>query len=868
MSDNDKIQLLELNQSIGDEELKAVLSSVSPEDLDPHPSDSIYAYVLDDLIPEKIEEVLSIQARRKLANRMRAMSSKLARMRKFKRMLMAPQSRLQYRARKAAIMALRARVAGDRGKKYAELSPSEKIQIDKQVVSRYGNNLKSFVKIASGRLLPMIRRKESDRLRTVRSSESQHRPIKEQISSEGERLHEAVRPSHPYYRGLGKSTQSARHAQFANQTRMSDDDPGAYKPAPGDDSKKTRLSKHTRKYHSMYSSMHEGRPSKHGNIDGDPQDNIVYQMRKVINLRGKHTVKFADGSTMNMHPDHAQHIISRYHAQLRPLDKHRFVKRLGASSANMKKELGDQFEFDSLPLKQSYLTSGKKSMREEIGYRDTGAMAVDPEFAPTSYVVPYNAMSSENDSKASDMAKDRNVGTLLRLGLSKPEDASKIQKWLKGEKGKAMSSAMRDKLMAVLDKLMASAATDPQFISRVRTKHLEKKEDVSAAVAQMRERDRKALADKHERERTNLGNRHDAQQDAAMHHQRTLAKSRAMRKTSVSEAADAGLQKKAEKSGIPVGILRQVYNRGMAAWKTGHRPGANQQQWAYARVNSFITKGKGTWGGADKDLAARVRKEDMDEALRHVRLKYTVGKPASSYKPLQPASRNPMDFKGVDWKAAADSVLSDMRKAREARLAKIKKPVSEGAGIGSDELRREYAAATPGQSSGELDVSRVSAAKPWEVDEQAEKSRDIGKSVRTWEQVRTTLSGKRGVVSEASIVETNKCQNCDDCGGIEEELERYQNIDEENIVYEGQAVKLGAVTKSNRPDKKRMVHVRNDKGNIVRVHFGDPNMEIKRDDPARRKNFRARHGCDNPGPKWKARYWSCRYWSKTPVSKM
>ena len=73
-----------------------------------------------------------------------------------------------------------------------------------------------------------------------------------------------------------------------------------------------------------------------------------------------------------------------------------------------------------------------------------------------------------------------------------------------------------------------------------------------------------------------------------------------------------GLKKKAEKSGISYGILKKVYDRGMAAWRTGHRPGAGQEQWAYARVNSFITKGKGTWGKADADLAAKVRGEEVD----------------------------------------------------------------------------------------------------------------------------------------------------------------------------------------------------------------------------------------------------------------
>jgi hypothetical protein len=60
--------------------------------------------------------------------------------------------------------------------------------------------------------------------------------------------------------------------------------------------------------------------------------------------------------------------------------------------------------------------------------------------------------------------------------------------------------------------------------------------------------------------------------------------------------------------------------------------------------------------------------------------------------------------------------------------------------------------------------------------------------------------------------------------------------------------------------KKFSVYVKNDKGNVVKVNFGDPKREIRRDDPERRKNFRARHNCDNPGPKWKAKWWSCRNW--------
>ena len=78
--------------------------------------------------------------------------------------------------------------------------------------------------------------------------------------------------------------------------------------------------------------------------------------------------------------------------------------------------------------------------------------------------------------------------------------------------------------------------------------------------------------------------------------------------------------------------------------------------------------------------------------------------------------------------------------------------------------------------------------------------------------------------------------------------------------YEGKTLNDPKRSPKGSPGKFH-VYVKNDKGNVVKVTFGDPNMEIKADNPARRKSFRARHNCENPGPKWKARYWSCKFWS-------
>ena len=91
-----------------------------------------------------------------------------------------------------------------------------------------------------------------------------------------------------------------------------------------------------------------------------------------------------------------------------------------------------------------------------------------------------------------------------------------------------------------------------------------------------------------------------------------------------------------------------------------------------------------------------------------------------------------------------------------------------------------------------------------------------------------------------------------------EACDLYEDLEITEAEYQGKKVTLNNPTRGG--SKKFYVYVKNEKGNVVKVSFGDPNMEIKRDDPARRKSFRARHNCENPGPKWKARYWSCYQW--------
>ena len=387
-----------------------------------------------------------------------------------------------------------------------------------------------------------------------------------------------------------------------------------------------------------------------------------------------------------------------------------------------------------------------------------------------------------------------------------------------------------------------------------------------------------------------------------------------MQRKSVEEAADQGLAKKAEKSGIPVSVLRQVYNRGMAAWKTGHRPGANQQQWAYARVNSFITKGKGTWGGADKDLAAKVRKEEIEikerkldpmavhvdrehgdmyrvHELGHQVSDVDIGSLVHKSKldSLKKSGHNVKDIKDVEEAARAADFEYKKEKLPDGRIVyrKVHKTVRvEGdpnprhREIGTKSAVDIYRNDTPGQNESANDA-RYMAPVPW-----ANQTTEDSKSPKTFESVRKALSGLReqkelsedfvpGIMDAPTAhqlgiraqfgyanhpsVEEEKDEDCG-CGGncqcddIEEELEITE------AEYQGRKVTLNKPFRTPGGPKKSAVYTTNGSGNVVLVRFGDPNMTIKKNIPGRRRNFRARHNCDNPGPRWKARYWSCRAW--------
>ena len=128
-----------------------------------------------------------------------------------------------------------------------------------------------------------------------------------------------------------------------------------------------------------------------------------------------------------------------------------------------------------------------------------------------------------------------------------------------------------------------------------------------------------------------------------------------------------------------------------------------------------------------------------------------------------------------------------------------------------------------------------------------------------------TKKGKGSLIEE--VHDNLLASNCDWDDEWDEfvwEIEASEIYDEDGKVIaaekNGRKVTLNKPFRTPDGPKKFSVYVKNESGNVVKVNFGDPNMKIKKNIPERRKSFRARHNCDNPGPKWKARYWACKSW--------
>jgi len=334
-----------------------------------------------------------------------------------------------------------------------------------------------------------------------------------------------------------------------------------------------------------------------------------------------------------------------------------------------------------------------------------------------------------------------------------------------------------------------------------------------------------------------------------------------------------GLVTKAKKTGMPYGILKKVYDRGMAAWKTGHRPGTTPQQWAFARVNSFTTKSSGTWGKADKDLAKQVNSSYKPEETE---LGMIPKKKTKGHEVLGPESVQ-------EW------FESNMTRAKYQlhhgedwwwKLQEVKEAMLEKTGVCCDDC---------------ADGVHEAKGPCWDGFKQVGMKNKGGKQVpncvpESWTQ-EDIDENLRKVKGTDNLYEPRKSTKYSRTKSMMDYLGKRDKKDAEKKkkdkatsgdykmrMYNSMENVWGEVTEKddksgkelNNPTrgdvKKYKVYVKNDKGNVVKVEFGDPNMSIKRDDPEARKNFRARHNCDQKKDKTTAGYWSCKFWSTKSVT--
>lgn len=671
---------------------------------------------LKEELEQQDEAVLGYAQRRQRAQQFRRMQKRLIRARAMQAKRFADPKRLKRRAAKMAYQFFRGRLAG--GKNYADLGTGEKISVD----TRLQKMLPAIKKFAV-RLVPAARSKEIARRQNMMMKKEDLNHIFAEFIVEKPTIpqdkdvakRDGTQPK-KYYAGVSKDDKDARAAHFERNTPKSDSDKSAYNDAPGDKEargKGMQQSKHTLKFKQMY-----------GEAVKTPED------RKEIS-RLDQLVRLGLADTKSLA------VIKR------SVDKLKSGDMLNPSERNVTNDLLTtllDMVTSSDALFRMTKTQLQKESIEEAAYKgNLGMMEMMKFFEVATAEQKTNLkklIADKNQSAAFKLIQD--VTGMKLVGMNEEDEYGDYEE----TDGLSMaqidvSNMIQDaeELLEMMDQLdeepdawvLSKITKAADYISTVRD-YLEFEDDFDYENDEDEDDDGEfsgAELDMYASEMS-VDEYGDAYEDFRP----------------ILEEID-GLKKKSEKSGIAYGILKAVYNRGMAAWKTGHRPGTTPQQWAFARVNSFITKGSGTWGGADKDLASRVNKNEE---------------------------------------------FSKFAEALE---------------YGTDKLRKKYAKDTPGQS------------------------------------------------------EETCCNDCED--EITEDVDWEQIVNEAE--YQGKSVKLNDPFRTPDGPKKFGVYTMGPNGNVVVVRFGDPNMEIKRDDPDRRASFRARHGCDDdPGPKYKAKYWSCHQW--------
>jgi hypothetical protein len=733
---------------------------------------------------EKTDEaVLSYAQRRARAQRLRRMQKRLQRTRALQMKRVADPKRLQKRARRSAFKFIRRRLGA--GKNYTSLGTSQKIAVDKRL-----QKFLPAIKKISARLLPSVRRKE-----LLRKRGPKNEMFEEFMLEKG--------PSR-YYKGLAQDTKEKRAAHFKKMGPKPDDDQSAYTDAPGDKEAREKgmpQSQHTKKYKQMYGE--EVNKKEMQRLD------MLVRMgladKKLLQIIKRSISKLDSGEMLN------------------PQER--------KAAFDLLQTLLDM----TLSTDQLFSLTRRQLQKEEtlteLSYKgNVGIMEFARFFekASAQQIAEMKKLLSQKKTAEALKLLHNVTGTKLQENY---DDYDKIDglRMAQIEVANLMQDA--DILLNLLDQM--DEEPEAWVLSKI-TKAVDYIESVTDYLEFEDVYDYDDEDDDDDEEEDDEDDMEDEIEEILMDmvNEGELELDEEFKE--LFEEID-GLKKKAEKSGISYGILKQVYNRGMAAWQGGHRPGTTPQQWAFARVNSFITKGKGTWGGADSDLASKVKKNE--EFVKQFSEAQELGTDASriAYARMTPGQN--IDLVTAKYTDKVLNVLNDIRTQR------MKKLFDEQKDVVTEAIQMHLEKKIPFTEN----VFHFGSENYFEFFRKARElheSKLIELSDENLKLIEETDLGKFAEY-EGKMVPL-------DCPMCEEELNEAE--------YQGKDVKLNDPFRTPGGPRKFAVYTMGPNGKVVIVRFGDPNMEIKRDDPARRASFRARHGCDDPGPKYKAKYWSCYQW--------
>jgi hypothetical protein len=839
-----------------DDDIEDMILNMDEEDWD-----DIFNDELDELEEEtELEEApLSVAQRFKRGRIAKRYASRTSRKRNIKLRRRAGREQLKSRARRGAIRLIKKRVAGKKGENYAQLSPSQKISVDKAAAKRM-NQVDRIAK----RMLPDVRRKETQRMKN-RSNRNDNRnesfEITESVTQQ--QINDLEKFGDRLLKKFDIDIEFSRHfADRMNDARNNPDISVAeiqalFKKIAKNKAKniinnkgsevvlkdiqkdlnlpivikvdgneidvihKTIMRKKNFTTSNKVIEYEETEADKRFNLFLEKTENDEKNTKALHEKAKVYGISFEILETVYNRGIESFSKVSRNDLSESQWAWTRVNSFIAGGSAREKDSdlveaedpdigvrTGSQPKKYYKGLKKSTKISRDRHFKKGAKMDDDDPSAYEPapgdkdaQTKPSKYTKKFKQMFGE-EAKGKQFVYDNNITKNFEVC------PSALQTFIKNEKDGIEDKASFNAAVISVDKYLGFEKSTLKKNSATE-QDLEKMKDL---VNDAKEKIQNANLKGH--------NYHEIHVDAVKKHIKDVNEI-FEEFMSLEESQIEALKNKVEKSGVSYSILKKVYDRGIAAWRGGHRPGTTPQQWALARVNSFLTGGT-TQKTTDKDLWAKAKTQKE-----------------SVYSPMMLALLE--GGHEIEEKVCWDGYKQVGMKKKNGKEVPNCVPEEGGAGEeGTDKLRKRYTKDTPGQTVEEQD----------NVDR--EKARDSKKFDRKMD-----LARLRDVRSKNRQTRpTNEEACCEECANELNETV-YEVLESE---YQGKNVTLNKPFRANDGKHDECVYVKNDKGNVVKVCYGDASMKNRDDNPKARKSFRARHGCDNPGPKWKARYWACKNW--------